>query len=301
MLRRLTFFFVVFLGLTLCVACSRKEDVGVPEDSDPAGDTPTHLKDRDAENGEAQPSVSPSPSKAEAIRDDGSPGPRKIARPAQTAPSGADVSPKHAQPEQSSQARDGESGHSTAKPSSAKSSSEGARSGETGVDEASEDTTRRFDFDGSDEELEMILGTRPIPPFYIDDLLTVRDLRASLGAHTPSEIGILEGQSPSPYYNHRWFRAGDGERMGVVFQYWHFQTPNAAQIHYNLMEEMTAVASNAVGVASQAHYTVQAQTTSLVALSLKVPAVIALTCDVETCHVPQLMHWIQLIETRAQE
>lgn len=163
-----------------------------------------------------------------------------------------------------------------------------------------EERARQFQFDGSDEELEMILGQRDIPPFYIDDLLTISDLRSSLGPHTPTQVGHLEGQRVTPYYNHRWFRSAKDDRMGVVFQYWHFQTPTAAATHYELMETSAAHTPNAVGVASQAFYTSHEDTTALVALSLDLPAVIAVTCDVEMCHVPQLMRWAKLVESRAR-
>src|SRR5699024_9009437 len=131
------------------------------------------------------------------------------------------------------------------------------------------------------EELEMILGMKDIPPFYIDDLLSEEDLRKALGPHTPTEIHPLPGQEPSPYYNHRWFRSTQDDRMGVVFQYWHFQTAAAATTQYELMERNAAHETRPVGVGSQAHYMEQGDTTTLVALLLELRAVVSFTCDVE--------------------
>lgn len=300
---RLTLSILSCLCLTLCVACTRddtpKEDrtpSSASEDSkrNPAIDAADD--DEVQEDLDRRKSAPPSPSKAEETRGKTGPGPKKVARPtgarARNATSGQDAS-SNAQASKSHEQRNPKQEAGTA--------AQDAKPVENDEDTASEEAIRQFDFDGSDDELEMILGTRPIPPFHIDDLLTLQDLRASLGAHTPAELAALEGQTPSPYYNHRWFRSSREGRMGVVFQYWHFQTPTAAKTHYDLMESTAAFSAQPVGVASQGFYTEHENTVALVALSLDLPAVISLTCDVETCHVPQLMRWIQLIETRARE
>lgn len=162
-----------------------------------------------------------------------------------------------------------------------------------------EEHARHFSFDGSDEELEMILGLRDIPPFRIDDLLTIDDLRDGLGPHTPTTIGQLQGQTPTPFYNNLWFQSKEEGRLGLVLEYWHFQTPKAAQIHYGMLEKSAISERMPVGIGSEAYYMELNDTITLVALEVKNNAVTSITCDIKNCYVPQLMRWTTLIHERA--
>lgn len=164
-----------------------------------------------------------------------------------------------------------------------------------------EEYTRHFAFDGSDEELEMILGIREVPPFRVDDLLTVEDLRLGLGRHTPTKIGQIQGQEPTPFYNNLWFQSNEAGRLGLVLQYWHFQTPKAAQIHYEMLHRTARSEPKPVGISSDAYYIDIDGTVTLVALNVGNKAVTSLTCDVENCFVPQLMRWTTLIHERAAQ
>lgn len=84
-------------------------------------------------------------------------------------------------------------------------------------------------------------------------------------------------------------------------QYWHFQTAKAAQIHFEMLQKNTLIPPEPVGVASEAYYLQRGDTTSLVSLHLDNHAVVSLTCDIENCHVPQLMRWTKLIHTRVAQ
>lgn len=164
-----------------------------------------------------------------------------------------------------------------------------------------EEHARHFAFDGSDEELEMILGMREIPPFRVDDLLTVEDLRLGLGRHTPTNIGQIQGQVPTPFYNNLWFQSNEADRLGLVLQYWYFQTPKAAQVHFEMHQKTAQAEPKPVGIASDAYYTEIDGTVTLVALSVENQSVSSLTCDIENCFVPQLMRWTTLIHERVAQ
>lgn len=267
---------------TLCLSCTAEESAETTPSSTQETDTDT--------DGPETPPTDPSPeadapSKAPAAKTTTTQGPRKIQRPTpKSQPDPTDES----DPTPDTAAKD-------QAPNAPNTSADDEETPEVTEDASA----RQFDFDGTDEELEMILGTRDIPPFYIDDLLTKKDLQAALGSHTPTEIATLPGQEPSPYYNHRWFRSAQEDRLGVVFQYWHFQSASAATTHYELMERNAGVETKPVGVGSQAHYMERGDTTEVVALLLELRAVVAFTCDVENCHVPAIMRWIKNVEERA--
>lgn len=150
-------------------------------------------------------------------------------------------------------------------------------------------------------ELDMILGLRDIPPFRIADLLTADDLRATIGLRSPSTLRPLPGKEPSPYYNSLWYAPEDGETLGVVFQYWHFKNVQSASTHYQSLERSAPSATKPVGVASQSFYTEFEGVTRLVSLDFDQFAVIAISCEIEGCHVPQLMQWMRTAIQRVNE
>ena len=142
-------------------------------------------------------------------------------------------------------------------------------------------------------ELEMLLGLRDIPPFRIEDLLTADDLRETLGIRAPQERGSLTGATPSPYYNHLRYTTEDKEQLGVTLQYWHFKSTRAATTHFQLLKDSTAGEAKPVGLASESFYADFEGVTQLVSVDYELEAVLAIACQVDGCHVPQLMQWMR--------
>lgn len=150
-------------------------------------------------------------------------------------------------------------------------------------------------------ELEMLLGLREIPPFRIDDLLTKEDLKEALGMRAPTERGPLAGSTPSPYYNHLRFLAKDPEQLGVTLQYWHFNSTPAATVHFQLLANTAASEAKPVGLASESFFTTFEGVTQLVSVDYELHAVLAIACQTDGCHVPQLMQWMRNAIQRLNE
>lgn len=229
-------------------------------------------------------------------------GPRKIPRPAATTRQDPDEDAPETEekpPRSAPVADTPTSAPRNDRPTNAREQDDGENHAADGNTDNEEESARHFSFDGSDEELDMILGVREIPPFRIDDLLTVADLRDGLGPHTPTTIGQLQGQAATPFYNNLWFKSQHEGHLGVVLQYWHFQTPKAAQTHYEMLEKTAMSEPKPVGIGSEAYYIDLDGSLTLVALQVGNNAVTSLTCDIQNCYVPQLMRWTTLIHERA--
>ena len=150
-------------------------------------------------------------------------------------------------------------------------------------------------------ELEVILGLREAPPFRIDDLLTQADLRENFTLHAPTTRTTLEGSEKSPYYNDLRFHTPDSEGLGVVLQYWHFRNNVAASTHFEMLRRGSATDAKPVGVASDAFYDEVGNVTRLVSVAHDLNGVVALSCDLSNCHVPQLIRLTEMIIQRMHE
>lgn len=150
-------------------------------------------------------------------------------------------------------------------------------------------------------ELEVILGIREPPPFRLDDLITREDLIEHFTLHAPTTRGTLEGTEKSPYYNDLRYHRPDSEGLGVVLQYWHFGNRVASTTHFEMLQRGTATEAKPVGVASNAFYDEVGGVTRLVSHVHELDGVIALSCDLSNCHVPQLMRLTELIIRRMNE
>lgn len=150
-------------------------------------------------------------------------------------------------------------------------------------------------------ELEVILGLREPPPFRVDDLLTKDDLRENFTLHAPTTRTTLEGTTKSPYYNDLRYHSPDSDGLGVVLQYWHFRNSVAASTQFQMLRRGSANEAKPVGVASDAFYDEVGGVTRLVSVVHDLNGVIAISCDIPSCHVPQLIRLTEMIIQRMNE
>lgn len=139
------------------------------------------------------------------------------------------------------------------------------------------------------QEIEILLGIRDIPAFRVGDLLSLDDLVAQFGSRAPLAPIPLFGLEKGPNYNDLRFPSRHEEELGVVLQYWHFPNSNASRAHFTLLKESSPTETNPIGIASEAFFNQVGEITRVVANDFELSAVIALSCQLENCHVPQLM------------
>lgn len=152
--------------------------------------------------------------------------------------------------------------------------------------------------DAGREELEVLLGLRPIPPLDITDLLTKVDVVEGLARPIVLHRHVLPGTLPSPYYNNIYFAVDDPESFGLALEVWHFRSSNAARYFYGDMSSSQAVQTQSIGLATDAFYTKRDDLLQVVAFDADLKAVFRLHCDLEGCHVPLLMRFTQQAQTR---
>ncbi len=180
---------------------------------------------------------------------------------------------------------------------------DGAARAEAKVDDgaSSTNTQRYFDFQETDEELDMLLGRTPIPPFAIDDLITLHDAQEILEKSKFNTVSSVLGQEKSPFYNALRYHRDDDDKLGLVLQYWRYRTSTAADHQYRMLDKGSLDDPKPISLGSQAFYTTNDAQTIVTVLDYALQAVVRLTCDTDTCHIPQMMRLYRLVADRAPE
>lgn len=164
---------------------------------------------------------------------------------------------------------------------------------QTGAGDSAEHRT-----DAGREELEILLGLRPIPPLDIADLLTKVDVIEGLARPIVLHRRVLPGTLPSPYYNNVYFAVDDAEAFGLSLEVWHFRSATDARYFYSDMSASQTAPVQSIGLATDAFYTKRGELLQVVAFDTDLKAVFRFHCDLEGCHVPLLMRFTQQAQAR---